>query len=239
MSGKDSPSDSPRAARDQVLGRIRRSLGRDGPLDGEARAAAEARLDTPPRGIVPEHVRREDTAGRVRLFVEKALAAQATVAEVGDPESVPDAVAEFLAGENLPATLRVADHPDLRAVPWDRRPTLTVTTGPSAGDDPVGVSAALGGVAETGTLALPSGPESPTTLNFLPETHIVLLRKSRIVGPYEDIWRMLRERPDKIGFMPRALNFITGPSRTGDIEQTIELGAHGPLRLHVLLIDDL
>ncbi len=89
-------------------------------------------------------------------------------------------------------------------------------------------------VAETGTLMLRSGPDHPTTLNFLPDTHIVVLRAGQIVGPYEDAWAKLRAAGD----MPRAVNFVSGPSRTADIEQTIQLGAHGPRRLHIVLIED-
>ncbi|MEZ5579927.1 MAG: LUD domain-containing protein [Candidatus Competibacteraceae bacterium] len=70
-----------------------------------------------------------------------------------------------------------------------------------------------------------SGPHSPpTTLNFLPDTHIVVLRADRIVGAYEDAWDLLRARG--LG-MPRTVNFITGPSRSADIEQTVQMGAHG------------
>ena len=80
-----------------------------------------------------------------------------------------------------------------------------------------------------------SGPDHPTTLNFLPDTHIVVLRASQVVGPYEDAWARLRAAATA---MPRTVNFVTGPSRTADIEQTIQLGAHGPRRLHIVLIDD-
>jgi L-lactate dehydrogenase complex protein LldG len=84
-----------------------------------------------------------------------------------------------------------------------------------------------------------SGEATPTTLNFLPDTHIVLLRASQVVAAYEDGWDLLRQRPgDGPHRLPRTVNFITGPSRTGDIEQKIELGAHGPRRLHVILVDD-
>ena len=62
-----------------------------------------------------------------------------------------------------------------------------------------------------------------------------MLRASRIVGPYEDAWDLLRR---EIGGMPRNVMLVTGPSRSADIEQTLELGAHGPRRLHVVLIED-
>ena len=97
------------------------------------------------------------------------------------------------------------------------------------------------GIAETGTLMLPSAPERPTTLNLLADTAVVVLRTSRVVGAYEDAWDLLRrERQDAAtgGFMPRNVMLVTGPSRSADIEQTLELGAHGPRRLHVVLIED-
>ena len=93
---------------------------------------------------------------------------------------------------------------------------------------------AFAGIAETGTLMLRSGADAPTTLNFLPDTNIVLIEAGRIVGAYEEAWAMLRAAG---GAMPRTVNFITGPSRSADIEQTLQLGAHGPRRLHILLLD--
>jgi L-lactate dehydrogenase complex protein LldG len=96
------------------------------------------------------------------------------------------------------------------------------------------VTAAFAAIAETGTLMALSGPDSPTTLNFLPDNHVVILRASQVMGAYEDGWDKLR----RTGALPRVVNFITGPSRTGDIEQKILLGAHGPRRLHIILIED-
>jgi L-lactate dehydrogenase complex protein LldG len=57
---------------------------------------------------------------------------------------------------------------------------------------------------------------------------------SSIVGPYEDVWKRMA---DETISMPRSVNFVTGPSRTADIEQTIELGAHGPGEIHVIIVD--
>ncbi len=97
------------------------------------------------------------------------------------------------------------------------------------------MTAAFAGIAETGTLVLLSDAQSPTTLNFLPDVHVVVLRREQIVRRIEDVWQRLR---DEVAGMPRTVNFITGPSRTADIEQTIQLGAHGPRSLHVILIED-
>jgi len=98
----------------------------------------------------------------------------------------------------------------------------------------VSLTPCLAAVAETGTLMLVSGTETPTTLNFLPDTHVAVVRAGQVVASYEDGWDLLRSR----GGMPRTVNFITGPSRTGDIEQRIQLGAHGPRRLHIVLVGE-
>lgn len=220
------------SARDTILGRIRGSLGR-GAETGAARETADARLKKRPRGIIPARSDR-DKNGQIDLFVEMASAVEASVVRVEASEAVPDAVGDYLARHNLGANVRMAPDHWLEEINWALRPTLAITKGPSAGDDEVSVTAAFAGIAETGTLLLHSGPSSPTTLNFLPENHIVVLRTSQIVGPYEDAWDLLR----RAGKMPRAVNMITGPSRTGDIEQTIMLGAHGPRRLHIVIVDD-
>ncbi len=81
-----------------------------------------------------------------------------------------------------------------------------------------------------------SGPETPTTLAFLPETSLVVLPAARVLRAYEDGLRLLRAER---GGLPRSVNLITGPSRSGDIEQTLQLGAHGPRRLQILLVDEL
>jgi len=123
----------------------------------------------------------------------------------------------------------------LAALPWERERTLDVSSGPSDGKDLVAVSHAFGAVAESGTLMLISGPDNPTTLNFLPDSHIVVLDAKDVAGDYETLWRRLREKFGD-GTMPRTINLITGPSRSADIEQTLILGAHGPRRLHVMVV---
>jgi L-lactate dehydrogenase complex protein LldG len=164
------------------------------------------------------------------------------VTRVSTLDEVPQAVAGFLASQNLPAELAMAPDPLLDRVPWDRRPLLRIRKGRSDGRDPVGVSAAFSGIAETATLMLASGPESPSTLNFLPDTHVVVLPASRVVGPMEEAWATLRAASPAAKLsgeaMPRTVNFITGPSRTGDIEQKILMGAHGPRRLHIVIVED-
>jgi len=150
--------------------------------------------------------------------------------------AVPEAVAAYLAAQNLPGALVMAPHPELRSIDWSSRPMLAGREGRAEAADLVSLSHGFAGIAETGTLVLPSGPERPNTLNLLAETEIVVLRASRIVGAYEEAWDRLRAESG--GRMPRTVMLVTGPSRSADIEQALELGAHGPRRLHVVLVDD-
>ena len=225
------------AGRDQILGTVRRSLKRgQGDRDDAARALVEARLSETPRGPVPARAQ-IPLAEQVDLFEAMAVAQAATVARVARPEDVPAAVADYLKAGNLAPRLRLAPDPELEGLPWDGQPLLEVEIGKAEAADQASLTGAFAGVAETGTLLLVSGPQAPTTLNFLPETHIAVLRASRMVGPYEDAWERVRALYGR-GGLPRTVNFITGPSRTADIEQTIQLGAHGPRRLHIVLIED-
>ena len=224
--------------RDAILGSIRRSLGR-GPLDEAARAALDERMACPKPNLVPA---RTDVSQdeRVALFTAMAEAVFATVERVSGPDAVPGAVADYLAGQNLPPALVMAPDPALDAYPWADRPLLAIRRGRAEEADRVGVTSALMGFAETGTLMMASGPDHPSTLNFLPETHIVVLPADRIGGAYEEGWAKLRaegEGATGAGFMPRTVNLVTGPSRTADIEQTITLGAHGPRRLHIVIVE--
>ncbi|MEI9902123.1 MAG: LUD domain-containing protein [Hyphomicrobium sp.] len=146
----------------------------------------------------------------------------------------PTAIARYLALHGLPPRLRRGDDALLGGLPWETAPGLIVDRGPAQDGDAVGLSRAVAGVAETGTLALVSGPENPVTLSFLPDTHIVVLREAAILASYEEaIARVLAEHD---GALPRTLNLVTGPSRTGDIGGKIVMGAHGPRRLAVVLI---
>jgi L-lactate dehydrogenase complex protein LldG len=220
------------ANRATILTGIRRSLRR-GELSGAARQAVEARLAQPPAG--PEVARaRLAQPEQVALFCQWAEANNATVARLAAGE-VPAEVVAYLARNNLPAEAAMAPSPQLAAYDWAGQKMLALRRGRGEARDQVSITGAFAGIAETGTLVMTSGPEHPVTLNLLPDTHIVVLREADIVGGYEEVWARLRARYGK-DRMPRTVNTITGPSRTGDIEQTIELGAHGPRRMHVLVV---
>jgi L-lactate dehydrogenase complex protein LldG len=219
------------STRDTVLASIRRSLGVTG-REAPRLAAVADRLADHPRGVIPERGQ-----GGLAVFRRMVEAAAGTIEQLPRAEDVPAAVSKFIRAHNLPMTARRGDDPRLAAMPWDRERTLEVTTGPSDGQQLVSVSHAFGGVAETGTLILVSGADNPTTLNFLPDTHIVVIDARDVAGDYETVLGRLRETFGA-GRMPRAVNMITGPSRSADIEQILILGAHGPRRLHVMVVGD-
>jgi L-lactate dehydrogenase complex protein LldG len=188
------------------------------------------------RGSAPartvEHIRPQveaDLAALSQRFVERITARAATVTRLASLNEVGAAVLDFLGRHELPA--RAALAPALADLPWPER--LERRFGRAQADDEISVTPCFAAVAESGSLVLLSGPRTPTTLNFVPANHIVVVEAGQLLRRPEDVWMKLRSRP---GGMPRAVNFISGPSRTADVEQTIQLGAHGPRRLHVLLV---
>jgi len=221
------------SSRDAILGRIRRSLGASG-TDATRLAAVRHRLNETPVNVVPARGQLPD-AERVELFARKAREIFATVTRLDSYDEVPTAVAEYLRDRNLPQAIRRGKDPRLAGLPWEREAQLAVTIGPSAGQDLAGLSHADTGVAETGTVVLTSGPNNPTTINFLPDHHIVVVDASTVKGDYEAVWADLRKRFGA-GVMPRTVNLVTGPSRSADIEETLLLGAHGPRSLHILVV---
>ena len=226
------------SGRGKILGAIRQSLGRP-ELTIEAKRALSRHIAKHPANLVPARAK----GGRTELikqFRDMAKAASCTVETVTDVASVPASVSEFLRGNNLPAKIILAPDGWLEALDWDSDILLETRTGPAEISDLVSVTPAFSGVAETGTLVAFSGHRHPTSLNFVPDYHVVVLRHSQIVGGYEEVWDKLRmENKRGRGFtMPRTINMITGPSRTADIALTIELGAHGPRSLHIILVDD-
>jgi L-lactate dehydrogenase complex protein LldG len=226
-------------SREAILGAIRRGLKR-GPLPADQAEMLEHRMARHPRHLIPARSR-VPRAEQIALFIANVEKEFGTVERVPDLAAVPGAVTDYLAAQNMPARLVMAPHPELQGIEWSQRPLLELEMRRAQDGDMVSLQHAWAGVAETGTLLFPSDPVRPATLNLLPETEIVVLRASAIVGAYEEAWDRLRaERVDTLtgGFMPRNLMFVTGPSRSADIEQTLELGAHGPRRLHVVLVED-
>ncbi len=225
-------------SREAVLAGIRRGLRR-GALPDDLAMALRARMQAHPRHLVPARSRVPHPE-QVALFVANLEAQFATVARVAAAALVPASVADYLAAQNLPSELVMAPHPALRAMPWSDRPLLRLREGRAEATDPVSLQYGFAGVAETGALMLPGTAERPVTLNLLPDTAIVILPQACVVGSDEDAWDRLRAGHRDAatgGFMPRNVMFIAGPSRSADIESVLELGAHGPRRLHVVLLE--
>ncbi|MCG8494295.1 MAG: lactate utilization protein [Sneathiellales bacterium] len=223
------------SSKEKILGRIRANKGR-GPLKKEHADILSERIRehshnlVPKRGLIPL----ED---QIDLFCGKLEALAATTERVMDAKDLPKKVQDYLKEHNLPSRIKMSPSPELTDLPWKDLPTLEIVTGAGAEEDVVGISPAFAGIAETGTLMMASGAETPSTVNFLPENHIAVLDIRKMKGSFEEAWDLLREKNGDQG-MPRTVNLISGPSRTADIEQRLIMGAHGPKNLHVILVGD-
>ncbi|RPI43142.1 MAG: lactate utilization protein C [Betaproteobacteria bacterium] len=213
-------------ARDRILAAVRLGLGRKVPLP-----AAQADVE---RAYIAEHrpgPRPRSDWEPVQRFRERALALASSVDQVATMAAVPGAVAAYLASQSLPPNAVV--WPALASLDWRSAGVAAEARRPE-GRDLVGITGSFCAIAETGTLLLVSGPSTPPSASLLPETHIAIVACSRIVRTMEDAWALARA---ELGELPRAANFVSGPSRTADIEQTLVLGAHGPYRVHIVLLD--
>lgn len=222
------------SSRDTVLASVRRALGVTG-REAPRRQEVDDRIAGHPRGVIPA---RTDLppAERLELFKQMVAAAFGTVDHLPDISAVPGAIADYLRRRNLPMTILRGQDQRLADIPWHLQPALDVWIGPSDGRQLAGLSHAFAGVAESGTVVMLSGPDNPSTLNLLPDHHLVVIRAEDVTGTYETVWDRIRALYGP-GALPRTVNWITGPSRSGDIEQTLLLGAHGPRSVHVLLVD--
>jgi len=203
--------------RERVLSEIRRSLGRTAP-------AREPIV--PLSGVGPRPAYEGDAVER---FAAKMREKSATVARIDSLAQVGAEVARFVA--SVGAAQRLCVSKALAAIDWP--PGFEVEHRAARRDDETSVTPCFAAVAESGGIVTFSGPETPSTLNFVPDNHIVVVHAAQVVRHFEDIWALWRAsgRP-----LPRTVNIISGPSRTADIEQTIQLGAHGPRRLHIVLV---
>ena len=204
------------SGRETVLAQIRQSLGRS--------AAANPIMPLPCSGPRPAY-----EGDLVEHFVAKMREKAATVEALDSLSEVGAAVARFLATLKAGPRLRVSKA--LAGLHWPAG--LEVMHGAAVREDETSVTPCFAAVAESGGIVTLSGPETPSTLNFVPDNHIVIVHASQVVEHFEDVWAQWRATGKPL---PRTVNVISGPSRTADIEQTIQLGAHGPRRLHILLI---
>lgn len=220
-------------SREQILGNIRRGLKRGEATEAQ-RAAVMQRLTQPVSNLIPARSQLSQ-AEQVELFCSMATEASAEIVPLNSIEQLPTAVAQWLSSQQY-KELVSARSSELDTLDWTPLGEIKRTHRVAQVGDAASLTVCFAGIAETGTLMMHSGPDSPTTLNFLPDCHLVVLHKSQIVGPYEDAWKKLREHCQ--GQLPRTVNMITGPSRSADIEQKLQMGAHGPKTLAIFLIND-
>lgn len=218
------------SSREDILGRVRAGLGRDATNAAAGRAVMEAALADRRHGPQPA-IDREPKA-LLERFRLKSEQQSTTVDVVAGEAEVPAAIARYLTAMKL-STSAVA-WPSLAGLDWAGA-GLKVEARGARDADLVGITGCFCAVAETGTLMLCSSPATPSAVSLLPETHIAIVRAARIFPYMEDAFALARK---ELGSLPRAVNFISGPSRTGDIEQTIVLGAHGPYRVHLVIVED-
>ncbi len=221
-----------KASRDALLGRVRRALGRTAP-DPKARERVDAYLAAHAQGPRPAM-----PADLVQRFASRAGDMASTLERIASREEIPAAVARYVSALDLPDA--IAAQKSTRGVCWPefadldwRGEGLDIEARPTAGHDRLGITGTFCAIAETGTLVFVTGEGSPSATALLTDTHIAVVRADRVVSGMEEAFALVRrERPGA----PRAINLVSGPSRTGDIEQTIVLGAHGPYRVHILLL---
>ncbi|HEV7253759.1 MAG TPA: lactate utilization protein [Mesorhizobium sp.] len=224
------------SARENIFGKVRAAVAANAATQKDRAKAVAQRMARPPLGVLPARAQLP-LPERVELFCARALTLAASVERLKKFDDVPKAVSAYLRDRNLPASVRMGADPRLAALPWGKSRALTLRRGASDGDDETGVSFAAAGIAETGTVALWSGQDNPTTINFLTEHHIVVVDARDIDAALEEVLARVRKAFGK-GKMPRSVNFISGPSRSGDVEQKLVLGAHGPRALHLLVVGD-
>jgi L-lactate dehydrogenase complex protein LldG len=212
-------------ARERILERVRAALGRNGPVPAATAEVLLAHVAQHPAGPRPA----VDWESLAR-FRSRALASSSTLDEAETLAGVPDAVARYLTRMNLPCNVVV--WPELAHLDWQGS-GIEAQARKATGSDAVGITGCFCAIAETGTLLQLSAQTRPASTSLLPETHIAIVPVARIVSGMEEAWALVR---DECGVLPRAVNFISGPSRTADIEQTLVLGAHGPYRVHVILL---
>jgi len=213
------------ASRDNILRKVRAALGN--PSAASRQTVAQEKFASHPRGPMPKM-----EWDWITRFKQRCLDLSSTFDEVDSVREVPAAIARYLQSKALTGTIccweRYAD------LPW-RSAGVQVEFRPSSADDKIGITGCYCAIADTGTLMMMSGESTPLTPSLLPDTHIAIVSRSRVLACMEDAWDLLRKEH---GTLPRQVVLVSGPSRTADIEMTMVLGIHGPYRVHLVLVQN-
>jgi len=220
------------SARDDILGRIRSAI------DRPAGTGAPPPPEYANRSLIPRRAQ-GGPAELTARFIEMATEAEISIGRVAESNAVGRSISDWLQTEGLPTRAVMSPDPGMDAYGWENAPGLEIRRGATDGSDAVSITPTVAGIAETGSIMVASGPGTPYTLNFLPETHIAIVHADRIVGGYEDAWARVRGNGETAAALPRTVTLITGPSRSSDIERTVTIGVHGPKRLRIVLVGEI
>ncbi|WP_308366251.1 MULTISPECIES: LUD domain-containing protein [unclassified Microbulbifer] len=212
------------SCRTAILSRIRQALNKRGtPTDiDEAFANLTRRANSTVQPPLP--------AANVESFSRAAIDNGAEVHRIETLEELPRWVAARAA--ELDQTPGVVVSPQFAGTGLQWAPIETLDRVPQATD--WGLARGCAGIAETGTVVSVSR-DCPSSSLFLVQRLVVVLDRVDIVAYQEEVWERLRQRFS--GRVPRTINLITGPSRTADVEQQIQIGAHGPKWTDYVIVD--
>ncbi len=185
-------------------------------------------------------------------FIEKAKRVSAHICEINDMKAAINYTVR-LCQEKKPTAILTKDSPYEKKVicapDLDSKTYTMLTTAceeqdiicikdgmrQHLGGIDIGLTHALAGIAETGSLVVDSCSEELRLTTMIAEYHVCILPRSQVKGSFENVHPLLKERFDN---NQDYTAFITGPSRTADIERVLAIGVHGPLELHILLLED-
>ncbi len=170
-------------------------------------------------------------------FLHNVVANRGSIDCAGNRSEAVKAVAQYLYQHFRTQRLVAGNDPRLAALPW-RDAGLLPRFGALNPSEPVALSFAQLAVAETGAVVTWTGRANPAANSLLPEHHIVLVNTTDLVKDMEYAWDRINEHIEQ-GTRPRGVNFIAGPSSTADIAGQLVYGAHGPRRLHVILVGEI
>ncbi|MCP8898259.1 LutC/YkgG family protein [Gilvimarinus xylanilyticus] len=212
-------------SRSRIIDRIARSTGGNFSTDSleESFKALTVKHTLPP--VQPQM----EMADPVATFISEAGRNGARVTELESIAQVTPWLRDNTDNTSTSARFHLSPSILTQSLDWDG---LTTTTETPTAAQSWGVVQAHTGIAETGTV-MSLSDECPSGLLFLVERLVIVIAREDIVAYQEDAWQRLRAR----NILPRTVNWITGPSRTADIEQQIQIGAHGPREADYLVID--
>lgn len=218
------PDPGKMSARSEVLGRVRGALEKSGNTGRSDPKELELALAARQPGVRPAI-----SPATVALFRAKAEANLITIHDLHALEEVPAKVGAILDAAQLPHDISVA--PALLGLSWPQ--AMAVRAQKARIDERLTVSMATAAIAETGSLVLCSGDSGPSSLSYAAEQHVIVLKQEDIAGFLEEGVAKVRVRNS---LWPRAVNVISGPSRTADVAGIVVRPAHGPKAVHLLLI---